>query len=124
MPSQRSILIVEDVAANIALYRAIIERAGYAVAVAEDGETATEMASAKRFDLIVMDIGLPGIDGAEAARRIRASGGPAADAPIIALTADDDTHVRRACKEAGMNGYLAKPLSPAALLKEVAALAG
>ncbi len=122
MAAQHEVLIVEDVAANVALYRAVLERAGYGVEIAGDGETAERLATSKAYDLIVMDIGLPGIDGAEAARRIRASGAAGALAPIIALTADDDAHVRRACKEAGMNAYLAKPLSPAALLKQVAEL--
>lgn len=115
-----NILITEDVAANIALYKIILERAGYGVDVAETGEAATEMASNKRYDLILMDIGLPGIDGAEAARRIRISGAPSAQSPIIALTADDDGRIRKACKEVGMNDYLTKPLSPATMLGMVA----
>lgn len=110
------VLLAEDVSANIALFRAVLGKAGYQVAVAPDGAMAVEMASAMPPDIILMDIGLPKLDGLEAARRIRAAG---VAAPIFALTAEDDAKTRRDCAEAGMNGYLSKPLSPVALIKTV-----
>lgn len=121
MSAASRILIAEDVPANIALYRAVLEKAGYDVEVAERGDLAAEMASAGRFDLVVMDIGLPGMDGAAAARRIRAHEAQVGGrrTTIIALTADDDGHVRRACRDAGMDGYLAKPISPAMLISAI-----
>lgn len=123
MAEQPRILIAEDVAANLALYRAVLERSGYHVDGAEDGETAVRKAAETRYALILMDVGLPGVDGPEATRRIRVEQS-AEQTPIIALTADDDAHVRRACKEAGMNDFLFKPLSPSALLGVVDKLIG
>lgn len=110
------VLIAEDVSANIALFRAVLGKAGFAVSVAPDGAMAVEMALAETPDIILMDIGLPKLDGLEAARQIRAAG---VAAPIFALTAEDDPAIRRDCDAAGMNGYLSKPLSPVALIKTV-----
>lgn len=114
------VLLAEDVSANVALFRAVLERAGCRLTVAVDGEAAAATAIAalktEPFDLVLMDIGLPGIDGIEAARRIRAAG---VTAPILALTAEDEREARSRCAEAGMNGYLTKPISPAVLVKAV-----
>lgn len=112
------VLLAEDVSANIALFRAVLTQAGFAVEVAPDGAMAVDMATKDAPDLILMDIGLPKIDGLEAARRIRAAG---VVAPIFALTAEDDASTRRDCEAAGMTGYLSKPLSPVALVKTVRA---
>jgi len=67
---------------------------------------------------------MPGMDGMEATRRIRALGGPLTDMPVIALTADVMGHQLEAYRAAGMNGFIAKPFSPASLLADVARLAG
>ncbi len=115
------ILLAEDTVANVALYRTILERAGHAVTVAEHGVAAADQGATGAFDVILMDLGLPRIDGFEALARIRAAG---IATPVVALTADDDAKTRRACAEAGMVGFLTKPLSPAELLKTVAAHAG
>ncbi len=111
------VLLAEDVSANIALFRAVLTKAGYAVDVAPDGEMAVDMATRQTApDLILMDIGLPKLDGLEAARQIRAAG---VTTPIYALTAEDDTKTRRDCESAGMNGYLTKPLSPVTLIQTI-----
>lgn len=115
--TRRRILLAEDTAANVALYRTILERAGHDVQVATHGVEAAEMGSTGAFDLILMDLGLPRIDGFEATDRIRAAG---VTTPIVPLTAEDDTKARRTCAEAGMVGFLTKPLSPALLLKTIA----
>ncbi|MEL6278856.1 MAG: response regulator [Pseudomonadota bacterium] len=120
MTPRGRILLAEDTLANVKLYQTILERAGYHVAVASHGLDAVDKALEERFDLILMDVGLPRIDGVEAATRIRAGDGPMAQAPIIALTADDDLKVRRSCEGAGMNGYLTKPVSPGELLQRIA----
>jgi CheY-like chemotaxis protein len=65
---------------------------------------------------------MPGIDGLEAARRIRALGGVAAQTPIVALTANVLAHQRRAYLDAGMDGVVGKPISPGVLLREIARL--
>lgn len=122
MASRARILLAEDTLANVKLYQTILERAGYAVTVATHGIEAVEKALAERFDVILMDIGLPRIDGVEAAGRIRAADGPTATAPILALTADDDLSVRRSCEGVGMDGYITKPVSPGELLQRVSTL--
>jgi len=71
-----------------------------------------------------MDVQMPGVDGLEAARRIRGLPGPVADTPIIALTANVLSHQRAAYLAAGMNGVAAKPIAPAALIGEILRLAG
>jgi CheY-like chemotaxis protein len=74
------------------------------------------------FDLILMDVQMPGIDGLEAARRIRALGGHAAATPIVALTANVLSHQKRRYLDAGMDGVVGKPISPGALIAEIARL--
>jgi CheY-like chemotaxis protein len=76
------------------------------------------------FDLVIMDIIMPDMDGMEATRHIRTLTGPAAHVPIIALTADVMTHHQQAYLACGMNGFVPKPFTPAALLAEIARLAG
>lgn len=116
MSAKGRVLLAEDTAANVALYRTVLERGGLAVDVAEHGVEAAEKAIAGGYDVILMDLGLPRIDGYEAVARIRAAG---VETPIVPLTAEDDVKARRACAEAGMIGFLTKPLSPAELLKTV-----
>lgn len=111
------ILVAEDQPANAQLFTAVLTRAGYQVVVAPDGVAAAEIATQSTFDLILMDLGLPRIDGFQATARIREAGG---DAPIVALTAETDHAVELACADAGMAGFLSKPVSPPALLERVA----
>jgi CheY-like chemotaxis protein len=117
------ILVVEDNATNRLVARRILEQLGAKVETAEDGLDGVTTA-ARGFDLILMDVQMPGIDGLEAARRIRNLPGPAALTPIIALTANVLSHQRAAYLAAGMNGVAAKPISPAALIGEIVRLAG
>ncbi|RAI57737.1 ATP-binding protein [Roseicella frigidaeris] len=115
----RRVLVVDDVEANRILVRTHLERAGHAVTLAVDGSGAVDAAARQRFDLILLDVHMPVMDGPEAARRIRA-GGPNAGTPIIALTADVSAAQRLRLQEAGMNAVLSKPAPPAALLAAVA----
>jgi CheY-like chemotaxis protein len=69
-----------------------------------------------------MDIQMPGIDGLEATRRIRALGGPLVEIPIVALTANVLSHQRRAYLDAGMDGVIGKPISPTDLIREIIAV--
>ncbi len=119
-----SILVVEDNAVNRMIARKMLENLGAAVETAEDGEHGVEAAARGAFDLILMDIQMPGIDGVEATRRIRALDGPARDLPIIALTANVMAHQRQDYLNAGMNGVVGKPINPNSLLDEIARLAG
>jgi CheY-like chemotaxis protein len=116
------ILVVEDNATNRMIATKLLESLGGEVATAADGYLGVEAAAQGGFDLILMDVQMPGIDGLEAARRIRALGGAAAQTPIVALTANVLAHQRRAYLDAGMDGVVGKPISPGALLREIARL--
>lgn len=120
MSDRGRVLLAEDTPANIQLYRVVLGRAGYDVDVAEDGEKAVRCAAAKRYDIILMDLGLPVFDGFEATQRIRIDEtGASLSTPIVALTADDDLKTRRACAAIGIVGYISKPVSPVELIKEI-----
>jgi CheY-like chemotaxis protein len=112
------VLLVEDNAANQLLARRLLEKQGHTVAVADDGAVAIEMFDSQRFDLVLMDVEMPRMDGLKATgvlrRKERESGG---HVPIVALTAHVMTGDRERCLRAGMDYYLSKPLRPAALLE-------
>ena len=116
------ILVVEDNSTNRMIATKLLQNLGADVDTAVDGLMGVEAAAQGAFDLILMDVQMPGIDGLEAARRIRALGGPAAAVPIVALTANVLAHQRQSYLDAGMDGVVGKPISPAALLTEIARL--
>jgi PAS domain S-box-containing protein len=118
------ILVVEDNATNRMIATKLLENLGAAVETAADGLLGVEAAARGGFDLILMDVQMPGIDGPEAARRIRRMEGPVSQTPIVALTANVLAHQAKAYLEAGMNGVVGKPISPAALLAEISRLSG
>jgi CheY-like chemotaxis protein len=117
------VLVVEDNPTNRLIATKLLENLGASVETAADGYLGVEAAGRGGFDLILMDIQMPGIDGLEAARRVRALGGAAAATPIVALTANVLAHQRQAYLEAGMDGVVGKPIAPALLLSEIAAAA-
>jgi CheY-like chemotaxis protein len=119
-----SVLVVEDNAVNRMIASKMLENLGACVTTAEDGEQGVEAAAVHEFDLVLMDIQMPGIDGVEATRRIRALPGAASQTPIIALTANVMAHQRQDYLNAGMNGVVGKPINPSVLLAEIARLAG
>jgi len=114
----KRILVVDDNEANLHLFRFILEKNGYGVIEARDGAEGVELAIKEKPDLVLMDIQLPGIDGLEATKRIRASGADG-DIPIIALT----SYAMRGDKEkalaAGCNGYIAKPIDTRTFIAEI-----
>jgi CheY-like chemotaxis protein/anti-sigma regulatory factor (Ser/Thr protein kinase) len=116
------VLVVEDNPTNRMVARRILEMLGADVETAEDGLSGVE-AAMRGFDLILMDVQMPGVDGLEAARRIRALPGPIGATPIVALTANVLAHQRATYLAAGMNGVAAKPISPTALLAEIVRVA-
>ena len=103
------ILLVEDLPMNQELACTILQRAGHIVEVANDGIEAIAAAEANFYDVILMDIQMPRMDGVSATRRIRLMDGPVAQTPIIAMTANALPEQVRAFRQAGMNDYVAKP---------------
>ncbi|WP_330450612.1 response regulator [Paracoccus marcusii] len=110
-----SILMVEDNAINRLVAREMLRRQGCDVTEAEDGLAGVAAAQQRRFDLILMDISMPRMNGIDAARRIRAGDGPNRDCPIVALTAHAMPEDLASFRQAGMDRSLVKPLSRAAL---------
>jgi CheY-like chemotaxis protein len=112
------VLLVEDNPVNQRLVQAALKRDGIQVEVASDGAVAVEAFAEGRFDLVLMDVQMPVMDGLEATRRVRAVE-RVERVPILALTARDTTADVRACLEVGMDGHLGKPCSPDRLVKAV-----
>jgi PAS domain S-box-containing protein len=111
------ILLVEDGATNRKLIGLILERAGARVRTAENGQAGVEAAALESFDVVLMDMQMPVMDGYSAARELRRRG---FTRPIVALTAHAMTGDERKCREAGCSGYLTKPIKPERLLETVA----
>jgi len=114
------VLVVEDGEINRLVVTAMLNKAGYQVDVALDGVKAVESALNEDYDLILMDVRMPEMDGYEAAATIRNSSGHRARVPILALTANALQEDRKACLAAGMNDFIAKPVRKEHLLTTVA----
>jgi len=112
------ILLVEDNEMNRDCLSRLLARRGYDVTCAEDGETAIEMAQGDAPDIILMDISLPGVDGYQATRTLRALPGTERT-PIIALTAHAMTSDREKAMQAGCSDYETKPVEFPRLLKKI-----
>ena len=113
------ILVVDDNATNRMVAETLCSMFGCTTEPAEDGEEAVAAAASGRFDLILMDIRMPRLDGVAATRRIRALPEPVSRTPIIALTANADSEETAAYLGAGMNGVVEKPMKPDQLLQVV-----
>ncbi len=113
------ILVVEDNATNRLVATKILESMGASVLTADDGLFGLEAVQADPFDLVLMDVQMPRMDGVEATRRIRSLDGQLARIPIIGLTANALSHQWTSYREAGMDGVVSKPISPAALAAEM-----
>lgn len=107
--TDRTVLIVDDNPINLKVAQMSLERLGYHAKVARNGYEAIEMAEVSKFDAILMDVRMPGIDGIEATRIIRRGQGQSASSPIIAFSADNYEEQKQLCISAGMNAHLAKP---------------
>jgi CheY-like chemotaxis protein len=117
------ILLVEDNELNRDMLSRRLIRRGYTVVVAEDGERGLELIRAERPDLVLMDMSLPGIDGWEATRRLRADP-EIADVRVIALTAHAMAGDRERALEAGCDDYDTKPVEMDRLLLKITTLLG
>lgn len=109
------VLLVEDNIVNQKVGKRMLQKLGLRVDIAPDGETALEKLSETEYPLVFMDMQMPGIDGLETTRRIRAGVAGNHQPYIIALTANATTEDRTRCLEAGMNDYVAKPVHPTVL---------
>lgn len=116
----QSVLLVDDNQANRMILRRFLESAGHGVTEAADGQDAVDRAAERCFDLILMDISMPRMDGVAATRAIRTGNGPSAQSRILALTAHALPQERDAFRAAGMEAALTKPISQAALLAAIA----
>jgi CheY-like chemotaxis protein len=112
------ILLVEDNVANQLVALAYLTRAGHTVDAAVTGIEAIDRFYAGDYDLVLMDMQMPSIDGLECARMIR-TGNRNADVPIIALTANALKRDQKRCFDAGMNGYFSKPVAWDELLAQI-----
>ncbi|GIL38010.1 hybrid sensor histidine kinase/response regulator [Roseiterribacter gracilis] len=113
--SSLKILVADDVPTNQHLLRALLMRDGHRVQIVADGQAAVNAANEQRFDLILMDVEMPLMDGLQATREIRAHGGPSAETPIVAVTANVLPEQIATCRNAGMSDYLSKPIDRDAL---------
>jgi two-component system cell cycle response regulator DivK len=119
MTQRARLLLVEDHPLNRELAEAILVRAGYEVLVVPNGESALAAVRGEHPDLILMDIELPGLDGLEVTRRLKADAA-LRDIPVLALTAYAMRGDEQRCRAAGCDGYLTKPIDRMTLLDAVA----
>jgi DNA-binding response OmpR family regulator len=118
MATMKTILVVDDERKIADLARDYLEHAGFAVRVAADGESALAAIHRERPDLVVLDLGLPGVDGLDVTRTIRRD----SNLPVIMLTARDDELDKLLGLELGADDYLTKPFSPRELVARVRAV--
>lgn len=113
------ILLAEDGRANRMVAAAMLRNFGYQVDSVATGREAVTAVSSLPYDLVLMDLSMPDLDGFAATRRIRRLASFQRNVPIIAVTAHTEPESRQACIEAGMNGFVAKPIDPAELAAEI-----
>jgi DNA-binding response OmpR family regulator len=114
----KTVLVVDDEPQIVQLVRDYLEHGGFAVLAAQDGQAALEVARSRRPDLVILDLGLPGLDGLDVTRALRREGG----VPIIMLTARDDESDKLVGLELGADDYVVKPFSPKELVARVRAV--
>ncbi|MCK6447788.1 MAG: ATP-binding protein [Planctomycetes bacterium] len=117
LPVGLRVLLVEDNSVNRMVMEATLARLECVVVAAEHGAAAVECLAREAFDVVLMDCQMPVMDGYEATRQIRASGGPSRNVRIVALTANALEGDRERCLAAGMDDYLSKPVMRGALLE-------
>jgi len=109
------ILVVDDHVVNRRAVELILQPFGVQTTLAESGERGLELLGSEAFDVVLMDVYMPGMDGREATRQLRASTGPNRDIPVVAVTASATVKDWEACRAAGMNAHVAKPIDPGEL---------
>ena len=122
-PRSLRVLLAEDNLVNQQVALSMLRKAGHRVRVVGNGVEAVDAAGVEDFDIVLMDMHMPLLDGIEATRQIRALAGSRGRVPVVALTADAMTGAKEYYLQAGMDDYLAKPIRAAALLAKLAELA-
>jgi PAS domain S-box-containing protein len=117
------VLVVDDNASNRELARLFLAGVGAEISEATDGEQAARMAMELPYDVILMDVQMPVLDGPGALRRIRSARGPNDTTPVLAFTADADPNPRAKFRELGFDGVVTKPITPEAAIAAVACAA-
>lgn len=120
VPGGLRVLVAEDVEMNRLLVVTLLTQAGHQVVEVEDGAAAVDAIRQQAFELVLMDVNMPVMDGILATQAIRALPGPAGQTPIIALTANTFPEDVARCRAVGMDGYVAKPIDRAVLWAEMA----
>jgi two-component system CheB/CheR fusion protein len=120
-PRSRRILVVDDNVVAAKTLAMVLKYEGHSVQLAHDGPSALQAAGEERFDVVLMDIGLPGMTGYEVARLLRARP-DLARLPLVAVTGYAEDEARRLSHEAGFDHHLVKPVDPDAILAVVASL--
>jgi len=118
-PYQGTVLLVEDNAVNRTIALRILEKSGLTVRCAENGMQALEMLGKEDFEVVLMDVQMPEMDGLETTRRLRQEGKRNRDVPVIAMTAHAMDGDRELCLAAGMDDYLTKPVVATKLRREL-----
>jgi len=114
------VLVVDDHVINRRAIELVLEPFGVDATLAESGEQALDLLSSEAFDAVLMDLYMPGMDGREATRILRAGDGPNRGVPVIAVTASATAKDWEACAAAGMNAHVAKPIDPVELFGALA----
>ena len=118
--SQRlRVLVAEDNVVNRMVTAKILQRAGHTSVLVEDGDQALDMLDEESFDCVLMDVNMPGTSGLDVTKLYRFAHLDGPHLPIIALTADASPVTRKLCEEAGMDGYITKPVDAAHLLESL-----
>jgi CheY-like chemotaxis protein len=119
----KTVLIVEDQIEFLAIHKTYLERHGYRVITAEDGESAVSRAREQQPNLVLMDFSMPVLDGISATARLKSD--PATrDIPVVLLTAHSYGSVGRRAREVGCEGFISKPCDPRRVLMEVEQMIG
>jgi CheY-like chemotaxis protein len=117
------VLLAEDVKLNQVLTQRLLSRSGYQIDIADNGQQAVDAVRRGDYDVILMDVQMPEMDGIEATRVIRALPPEKSSIPIIALTAQADVNTEDELRAAGMDDYISKPINFDILFSKLSALA-
>jgi PAS domain S-box-containing protein len=119
VPQELRVLVVDDEPLNRDIAQGFLTRAGHQVTCADGGAAAITAVANTMFDVVLMDVRMPGVNGLDATRAIRRLPTPNSKVPIIAVTAQAFAQQIEMCQQAGMNGHVTKPFTPAMLLQKI-----